>query len=58
MYENLVKEDFMLEDDDLNVYQNIKKSGLYVVAARPTLMQYNNAKKWVFSHLDKGMSTY
>jgi hypothetical protein len=34
MYEKFVKGDFSLEDNDVNVYQNIRKSGLYAIAAR------------------------
>jgi len=39
-----VKEDFLLEDNDLNVYQNTRKSDLYSITSRSTLMQYNDAK--------------
>lgn len=56
MYEKFMKEDFPLEEYDLNVYKNIKASGLYAIAARHVLIPYNNAKKWTFSHLDKGAS--
>jgi hypothetical protein len=37
----------------------IKTSGkwIYTIVARPTLMPYIDARKWVFSHLDKDACT-
>jgi hypothetical protein len=35
IYEKFLNEDFPLEDDNLGVYQNIRKSGLYVITTRP-----------------------
>jgi hypothetical protein len=39
-----LKEDFPIEYDDLGVYQNIRKSGLYAIETRPSLMLYNDEK--------------
>jgi hypothetical protein len=52
-----VKEYFLPEDKDLNVYQNIQESVLYAIESRPALLSYNDAKKWEFSHLDKESCT-
>jgi hypothetical protein len=52
MYKILVNKDFPKDDEDLAVYHNIKKSELYVIATRPDIMPYNDAVRWIFSHLE------
>jgi hypothetical protein len=37
IYEKFLNGRFPLEDDDLGIYRNIKKSGLYVIALDPPL---------------------
>jgi len=54
MYKKLLKEDFPLEEDNLGVYRNIRKSGLYAIVSRPSLRPYNDENIWVFSHVDEG----
>jgi hypothetical protein len=56
-YKMFVKEDFPRDDEDMVIYQSIKKSGLYIVATRPTILPYNDVVRWVFSHLDSKTST-
>jgi hypothetical protein len=38
--------DFPPEDENMEVYQNIKKSDIHLVASRPTLFPYNEATQW------------
>jgi hypothetical protein len=55
IYKIFNNEDFPMEDEDLAVYQNIKKSGIYAFVAWPMLFPYNDVVRWVFSHLDVDM---
>jgi hypothetical protein len=52
MYRIFINEDFPKDDEDLVVYQNIKKSELYVIATRPDIMPYNDAVCCIFLHLE------
>jgi hypothetical protein len=42
MYRIFINEDFPKDDEDLVVYQNIKKSELYAIATRLDIMPYND----------------
>jgi hypothetical protein len=52
IYKIFVNEGFPMEYEDLIVYQNIKKSGIYDFAVSPMLFPYNDTLRWVSSHLD------
>jgi len=43
--------------EDLVVYWNIKKSGIYVFVAQLVIFPYNDSMRWVFSHLDEDTTT-
>jgi hypothetical protein len=39
---------FPLHDEDLEVYQNVKKSGIHIVVSPPTLFPYDDVSQWCF----------
>jgi hypothetical protein len=49
--------DFPLEDNDLEVYQNIKKRGTHLVDAWSTLFPYNETTQWCFKWFDLNTAT-
>jgi hypothetical protein len=49
--------DFPPEDNNLEVYHNIKKSCIHLIVAHPMLFPYNDATIWCLAHLDKDTTT-
>jgi len=39
---------FPLDDEYLQVYHNIKKSGIHIVVSLPTLFPYDDVAQWCF----------
>jgi predicted RNA-binding protein associated with RNAse of E/G family len=52
MYRQFNNEDSSVEDQDLIIFKNIKRSGLHAIVARPSILPYNDAFQWVYVHLD------
>ena len=52
MYRLFSNENFLEEDEDIDVYKNIKKNGLYAISSQPTIFPYNDVSKWVYACLD------
>jgi hypothetical protein len=48
---------FSPEDKNLEVYQNIKKSNIHLVVARPTLFPYNKVTQWCFNKFEPSTMT-
>jgi hypothetical protein len=43
--------------EDVEAYHNIKKSSIYVIAARPMLFLYNDVARWCFTHIENDIYT-
>jgi len=43
---------FPMNDEDLEVYQNILKSGIHLVVSRPQIFPYNEATQWFLKQFD------
>jgi hypothetical protein len=52
MYMIFVNKDFHMDDEDLVVYQNNKKSELYAITTGPNIMPYNDIVQYIFLHLE------
>ena len=55
MYRMFVNEDFHKDHDDLEVFWNIRKHILYLIAAKPIILPYNDVVKSIFKHINLGM---
>jgi hypothetical protein len=49
--------DFPAEDENMEIYQNIQKSGIHLVSSRPTLFPYNEVAQWCFKKFDANTAT-
>ena len=52
MYRIFFNDEISKDDEDLSVFQNIKKSELFSITIRPIVLQYNDDMRWIFDHID------
>jgi hypothetical protein len=57
IYKIFNNEEFTLEDEYLDAYYNIKRSGIHAIAARPIIFPYNYTSRWCFTHIDEDTTT-
>jgi hypothetical protein len=44
--------EFLKNDPDLNVYQNIQRSGINVIVARPAVLPYSEIPRWEYKNVN------
>lgn len=57
IYRVFANSEFPKEDEDSSVYDNIKKSEIHLIAARPAILPYNDMVQWIISHVDLGSAS-
>jgi hypothetical protein len=53
IYDMFQNEKYLPDDEDIDEYKNIYKSGIHIVVTHPKLFPYNDVAKWCFTHLQK-----
>jgi hypothetical protein len=53
IYDMFQNEKYTSDNEDIDEYKNICKSGIHIVTTHPYIFPYNEVARWCFTHLQK-----